>query len=224
MPPPRDESHDHDRGVRRVIGGAIRGRRRRVALICIISVGIGFADAAVLLIVARTAFALTEPGRVVSLPLGPIGDLDIGVTGLIGIAVGIVGMKLLAQLWVARANARMIARLIADNRHVLVRGFLNAPWALQSEERQGKLQELASGFTMQNAALSAVLSLGVAACTFTGLLVTALVVNPIGAVIAAVVVSIAAVAFRPLRTAIRGSAALSAIEPRGCHCHQRDCE
>lgn len=211
MPPPRDESHDHDRGVRRVIGGAIRGRRRRVALICIISVGIGFADAAVLLIVARTAFALTEPGRVVSLPLGPIGDLDIGVTGLIGIAVGIVGMKLLAQLWVARANARMIARLIADNRHVLVRGFLNASWALQSEERQGKLQELASGFTMQNAAaLSAVLSLGVAACTFTGLLVTALVVNPIGAVIAAVVVSIAAVAFRPLRTAIRGSARRSA--------------
>lgn len=207
MPPARDETQDHDRGLRGVVGALLRGRRRRVALICIVSVGTGLADAAVLLIVARTAFALTEPGRAVSLALGPFGRLNLGVTGLLGIGMGLVGAKLLAQLWVARASARMIARVIAETRHRLVGGFLNASWALQSEERQGRLQELASSFTMQYAAaLSALLSLGVAACTFIGLLATALVVNPLGALVAAGVVAAAAFAFRPLRAAIRASA------------------
>lgn len=201
-----DDAPDRDWGLTEIVGHVVRGRRRRMAIICAVSVAIGLAEAAVLLIVARTAFALTEPGREVELTLGPIGDINVGVPGLIGIALVVVALKLVAQLWVARANVRMVADMIRRHRQRLVGAFLAASWALQSEERQGNLQELIAGFTMQNAAaLSAVLSLGVAGCTFAGMMVTALAVNPLGACAAALVVLVAAIAFRPLRGALRVS-------------------
>lgn len=166
----------------------------------------GLADAAVLVIIARAAFALTDPTKLVSLSLGPLGDRAVSIGAILGTAAGLVIAKFGSQLLVVRMVSRVTPSYIYDHRMRITRAFLRSSWALQSEERQGHLQDLVTSFTTQSAtALSSLIALGVATCSLVGLLGVALVVDPPGALTVAVAVGVLGLAFRPLRSRVRAA-------------------
>src|SRR4029078_2852773 len=60
-----------------------RGHRARLAGIVVLSFLSGLAEALVLLVIARVAFALTRSGSDVPLSLGPLSAIDVSVPTLI---------------------------------------------------------------------------------------------------------------------------------------------
>src|SRR4051794_34987016 len=85
--PPRGE------GLRAVIGlalGFAGGVRRALVLIALLAAIGGFAEAAVLVVIARLAFALANHDVDVKLALGPLGTHWISVPTLIAVAAGLI--------------------------------------------------------------------------------------------------------------------------------------
>ena len=180
------------------------GQRRNLTLLIVLSILGGFAEAVVLLIIARAAFALASSGGSVTLHVGPAGQFSISLGVLIGIAAVLVVVRVVLQLWVAEISAGTYSQVHRKIRVELIRLYLGASWALQSEERSGRLQELATTFASAIAANVFVLTqLIVALSSLIVFVGTALVVN----VTAAVIVTVAGLGMglllRPLRTVVR---------------------
>lgn len=125
----------------------LRAQRARLGVIGGCSLGNGLIEAGVLILVARIAFALTRSGRAVEAPFGPLGSIELSVPLMIGIAGAAVAVKLVLQGLIAWQTAWVSRALTTTVRHQMTSRFLNASWALQSEDRQGHLQELTTTYT-----------------------------------------------------------------------------
>ena len=101
--------------------------------------------------------------------------------------------------------------MVTNLRKTVAGAYLNATWAVQSEERQGRLQELLTTYTTE--ASSAVMSLMtgvVASLNLVALIVAAIVVNPTASVVVAGTALVIGLCLRPLRAAVRRRAGLMA--------------
>jgi ABC-type multidrug transport system fused ATPase/permease subunit len=188
----------------RLLDRSATGHRGKLARIAALALVGGFAEAGVLVIIARLAFALASGDDRVKVALGPIGTSHLGVGTLVAVAGGLVVGRVGLQFVQAAAITRTYAEVIVDVRCRLMRLYVGSSWALQSGEREGRLQELVTGFAHQTA--NSVLLLANAAVAFTSLfafLLTAFIVNPIAAVVVMVVAIGAALALRPVRHAVR---------------------
>ena len=188
----------------RLTGEFARGTRRALGMIAFTSTLGGFAEAAVLVLIARLAFALASGSTHVRFSAGPFGDMRFSMTALISIAAGLVLFRVAMQIVQARLTASTAARVFHVVRIKLVRSFLSAAWSLQAAERSGRLQEMIGGYAGQ--ASSSTLQLSTAIVSLASLatfLITAFAVS----VVAAFGVAIAAVflgfALRPLRRSSR---------------------
>jgi ATP-binding cassette subfamily B protein len=119
-----------------------------VAAIAAGSVGAGIAEAGVLALVAHIATAMsTGTGRGV-LGLGPI-DFNAPISLLL-IAAGLLATaRLLLQMVVVRLPARLSGRVQTQLRAQLFDSFLAASWSEKAREKEGHLQELMGGQTVQ---------------------------------------------------------------------------
>lgn len=166
------------------------GRRRTVVLLSILSILSGFAEAAVLAVVAQVAASLVTGAGSVSVEIGPV-EVNTSIDDLLLIAAALSLIRLLLQIPISVLPARIAADVQATLRRGLFEAFSKASWAVQSRDLEGHLQEMMTSQVVQ--ATQGALQVNIlitALFTFVVLILSALVLN----VIAAILVLVAAVA------------------------------
>lgn len=187
------------------------------SLICVIAgVGLlgGLAEAAVLMVIVRSALALTQPPSESGIEMPLIGPLSLTSAVLLGTGILIVRLLLhFAGAWLsAEAYARLRSHWLGD---LLERSF-SCSWERLAELPEGSFGELAS--PMVSRAAGAMLNLAVLvqySASLVILLVATLVINA-GAAIAAIV-TLAALVFliRPIGRRIQVQATRTIDEELG---------
>ncbi len=165
------------------------GRRRAVASLAVFSILSGFAEAAVLAIVAQVAASLVTGADSITTTIGPF-NVDTTVGSLLLIASVLAVIRLALQIPISVLPARIAADVQANLRRGLFNAFTRASWAQQSRDLEGHLQEMMTSQVVQ--ATQGALQVNVlitAVFTFAVLIISALLLN----VIAAVLVLVAAV-------------------------------
>ena len=183
------------------IGG---NRRRALAAIAIVAFIGALAEAGVLLLLAKLALTIAQGETHVDASLGPLGDVSVSVPELVASAAVLTVLRVALQFGQAALTTRTFADVWSDVRARLLALFVGASWAVQSRERDGRLQELAT--TYATAAANAVLSLSqvvVAALSLVAFLATALAVNVLAALVVIVAAGAVALLLRPIRHTIR---------------------
>jgi ABC-type multidrug transport system fused ATPase/permease subunit len=192
------------RSLRQLLPPFLRGHRRQLVLLGGASLLGGLAEAAILVILARVAFAVASDSEDVSVSLGPIDGLALSIPALVSIAAALVIIRLLFQGFAARQSAATVSGVLCDVRRMMVHSYLGASWSLQSDERDGRLQELLSSYATHASSLTGSLVLAtVALLNLVALLATALAVNPIATVLVAVAGALLSLIMRPLRHGVR---------------------
>lgn len=203
-----------DHGLRATIGlstAFLGRRRRRLWLLALLSAGGGFAEALVLVIVARLAFALASSSSDVSITLGPLGSTEVDFWALIAIAVLLVLARALIQLVVVRIGTGLWVAVATEVREQTLEGFVDASWTLQANERRGRLPEIVSSFAATAAGAMSLLSQSlVSFFSLVAFAVTAFAVNAVAAVVVVIAGIAMAALLRPLRTQVRLRAQRSA--------------
>jgi ABC-type multidrug transport system fused ATPase/permease subunit len=190
---------------------AAAGHRRALVAVAVCALLGAFAEAVVLVLIARLAFALASGKSSVSISLGPLGERSIDFWVLIGAALALVVIRVLFQVAQATLTTRTFARVWLGLRTRLLGAYLGASWALQAEEREGHLQELATTYATN--ASNSVLSLSAALAALLSLVAflgTALFVNAVAALAVVAAATVVALLLLPLRKAVRRRARASA--------------
>jgi ATP-binding cassette subfamily B protein len=199
----RSDSKGGSRSALPQIRRALRGRSRKVAWLGFTSFAGGLSEAVFLVLVTRTAFAITDDadnvGFIASASLSLPAALAVSLLLVIArVGFGVVGSSQAATL---------SAAVVRDVRLDLARSFIRASWSSQHGERAGRLQELQTTF----AGMGAVLISSIATCISTGvnllaLLLMAVAVDPIASLVVIGAVALLGSVLRPLRSAVRRQA------------------
>jgi ABC-type multidrug transport system fused ATPase/permease subunit len=187
------------RRSRRVLVRFLLGERRSsVVALAAGSVLAALSEAGILAITAQVATGLVDGGNRARVRLGPI-HLNTTLTALLIVALGLCVLRLVLQIVISYYPAVIAGDVQAAMRSELYAAFTQASWGLQSQDREGHLQELMTNQISQASAgaLHAGLML-ISAFTFAVLAVSALVLDPA----ASLVVMVASIglffALRPL--------------------------
>ena len=106
----------------------------------------GLAEAALLVLIARIAFALASGRLERHGQLRPDRRLGRSRCRPLGVAAGLVLVRMGFQAMQTVLASRGDVRAVTKVRKSLIRRFLAANWALQSQQREGRLQELATTY------------------------------------------------------------------------------
>jgi ABC-type multidrug transport system fused ATPase/permease subunit len=113
----------------------------RSSLLALLSICAGFAEAAVLAIVAQIGTALASGENVVDAHLG-IASPHVSIRTLLVIGVAIAAGRVLLLVPASWLAARLASDAEATLRSRLFYAYLRASWAVKARDREGKLQEL----------------------------------------------------------------------------------
>jgi ATP-binding cassette subfamily B protein len=197
-------SGDSDTGLRDLLGPLARPQRRRLAAMSVASILAGFAEAGLLIVMARIAFALAEADDKIHVHAGPFGEHVLNLWQLLAFAALLAISRMILQGIAAVMASRVNASVMLTVRNGLARQFLGADWKLQSRQREGRLQEYLSGYAASaGGSIQALTQLLIAAFNLGVLLVTAFVVEPLAAVGAAIAAGAIGLLLRPLRRQVR---------------------
>lgn len=171
---------------------------RLTLLLAVASAGSGFAEAGLLGVLARVAFSLSTGFPAGGISVGPL-DLRIHLGDMLAICFGLLAVKVVLDTIVSYSAATLAARTIARQRNAAVSSFVRARWSVQSIEREGFLQELATTHAMRAANATVQATYGMAALlSFLALLTSAVVINPVAAMLIMVAAALLFLSLRPL--------------------------
>jgi ABC-type multidrug transport system fused ATPase/permease subunit len=174
----------------------LEGRRRWIAGLGAGSVLSGLTESGILAIFAQVAAALVAGQSHVRIA---VVHVDASIGALLIIALGLAFLRFALQAWIAFVPARVVADMQAQLRRGLFVAFTRASWEVQSRDREGQLQELATNQIAQTTAgLLQAMQLIIATLTFLILLVSALALNPLAALIVLVTATGLFMLLRPL--------------------------
>ena len=178
-------------------------QRKSVALLATTSLVGGVLEALFLVLVTRTAFAITDGDDRVSIVAGR----SVTTWEILGILLVLVALRVTAAAAATWQSARLSALVVVDLRERLGGAFLRSTWELQHEERSGRLQELLTTFTQQGAQMvySATQAI-TAGFSLLALLLSAIIIDPVASIAVIAVVAVLATVLRPLRAAVRRQA------------------
>ena len=173
----------------------------RPALLAVLSVVTGLAEAAVLAIVAQVAAALATRRDVVDVHLG-VASRHVSIQTLLIAGGAIAAIRLILLVPTSSLAARIAADAQAVLRERLVQAFLRASWSVKSADLEGRFQELMTN--QVSAATSGVVQVTYVVTylfSFAVLIVSALVASPAAAAIVVVACVVLFAALRPLTKA-----------------------
>jgi ABC-type multidrug transport system fused ATPase/permease subunit len=177
----------------------IGGRRRLMAALSFTSILSGLTEAAVLAIVAQVAAALVN-GKNLHAQTGIL-HLHASVGTLLWIAFALTVIRLALQWPLSILPSRIAAGVQERLRTRIFRSYVGASWGVQSQDREGQLQELMTNQTSQaTAGALQTTALLTSSLTFIILMGWAVALSPVAA---AVVLGVAVLMFallRPLRS------------------------
>ena len=150
----------------------------------------------------------------IAIPLGPFGDLNPSVGQVIAFGAGLIVVWSTLRAVGAVQGTRASANIIATVRRRLIHEYLAATWALQSTQREGRLQEVLTTYAgATSATVSSIIFLVVSLLSLTVLLVVALIANPVASLAAALTALAVGLMLRPLRAAVRRRSARARPPP-----------
>ncbi len=191
-------------GVRRLLVGH-RSAVAGIALVSVVGAGL---EAVLLVVIARTAFAVSkERDR-----FGVVAGLEFTMTAVALACAAIVIARIGFAVLGAWMQARLTSSIMARFREDLAAAYLRASWSTKHGERTGRLQELLTSFIGQGVAL--VWSLAQAIITGSSLavlLAIAVAVDPGSALVVIVAVGLLGSVLRPLRAAVKRQAHFSSL-------------
>ena len=196
--------------IRSVLGRLVAGQRRRLVLVAIVSFLGGLAEALVLGIIAKLAFAIAANDESIHFTISSI-NFHISASELVVIAVALVVVRVAMQAIAIWESTKIATQALSKGRADAVRLFLGASWELQADERRGHLQEMTTTQVAQTSAvLNATVGFIVSTVTLVALLAAALFANVWATLAATFIVVLLALFLRPLRNRIRRRSALTA--------------
>lgn len=183
----------------RELAGYLNISARLLALLVGSAVVAGFAEAAILALIAYSAAALSTGAQSVDLTLTGIDVGRAGIPMLLGIGLALVVARLAAQEVGAYVPAHLGADLQFTMREELWTSFLGASWEAQGGEREGALQEVLTVQVPRATEALLYAASGVAAAvTFTALVVSSLLLNVAVAALAILAAGVLFLGLRPL--------------------------
>jgi ABC-type multidrug transport system fused ATPase/permease subunit len=198
-------------GLRQLLTRYLVGQRKRLVVLSVTAAIGGFFEAAVLVVIARVAFALAKNESSIKVSTGVIPTFHLSVGALIGVAAALVVARVVLQLVQAHLSARMEIAVLVRTRRSLIADYLHAGWPLQSMQREGRLQELLTVYAAgAAAAVSWVAILAVSIFSLVAFIATALAVNVVASLGIAAIALLLALVLRPLRHAVRKRSAATA--------------
>jgi ATP-binding cassette subfamily B protein len=193
----------------------IGDRRRLVAALAACSIISTFTEAGTLALVAEIAAALVGPGSA----HGRHASLfnfhgDVGT--LLIIAFGLTCLRLLFQIPLSILPSRISADVLANTRRTMFDAFTRASWTVQTEDREGHLQETLTSQAMQAATGAAQTTQLIAASfQFAVLIISAVILNAPAALVVTVTSVLLFGLLRPMRArGVRIARSLSAAQVR----------
>lgn len=186
--------------VRPAVDFVTCGYKRRLTLMAGFAFLGGVAEALFLITATRAAFAITDGSD----RIGIVAGWYLSVLGALLLALGLVLARVALAGLASWQSAGVASSVMAKVRHRLARAFLNASWPVQQQQRGGSLQELLSGYSHQASSLMSAVNQGlVSAANLVALLGLAVAVDPLGALVLVVSVTVLGSLLRPLRRAVR---------------------
>jgi ATP-binding cassette subfamily B protein len=178
----------------------LRDRRRSIVALGIGSILSGFTEAGVLAVVAEVAATLVNRVTRVHLEFGPL-HTEASVGALLTIAFVLAVIRIVLQVWVSLIPAQIAAHVQGTLRRTMFATFTRASWGIQSQDREGHLQEMMTSQTMQasQGALQATILIS-SLFTFAILVISALVLNVVAAIIVLAAATLLFVLLRPLNS------------------------
>jgi ABC-type multidrug transport system fused ATPase/permease subunit len=200
----RGAGGDTNMSLRELFAPIVKRQKSRLVTMSVASIFGGLAEAAMLIVLARIAVALAAGDDSVKIDNPVTGSTTASIWVLLGVATALVVIRMALNWVTVVTSARAVAKVMLDERRELTHLLLGASWALQSSQREGRLQELISGYTAgAGGAVGGLTSLISNAFNLFALLAAALVVTPIAAAGAAMAALLVGLMLRPLRAAVR---------------------
>ena len=188
------------RGSRWIVSRDLLGRRlSSVVMLSLAALLAGLAESGILAIVAAAASALvSQADHVHHLSVGSVA-VNPTVGALLIFALGLAMIRLATYAALSFLPAHIGGNVQAELRSDLFDAFSRSSWSVQSRDREGHLQEILTNQATQAAqgALGAALLIS-ALLPFAILITTALVLNPVAALIVFVAAGVLSLALRPL--------------------------
>lgn len=163
----------------------------------------GLAEAGILVLIARTALAIAAADARFEVALGPVGEVTVSVPVMLVAAGVLVVLRVGLLLLQSSLTVRTLAEIGRTTRRALVELYLGATWSLQSDERRGRLQQLVNVAVVGATTAQWIVNCLVAGLSFAALIATAFVVDALASLVVGALAVLLAVAFHPLRTAVR---------------------
>ena len=165
-------------------------------------------EALFLVIVTRTAFAITDKKDNVEL----ISGRTLSVNSTLIVALALIAGRIALAAIASRQQANLISDAAALQRRRFASAFLDASWEIQQSERSGSLQELLTTYSGQVSGLISSLSgFALSLANLVAMLGVAIGVNPVGALVLVVSVGVLGSSLRPIRAAVRRRSRASSI-------------
>lgn len=180
------------------------GRWRRVSVISAASFLDGLARASVLVSLVNVGVGLAAGDSVLEGSLGAVGGFSAGTGALLGAALVLLAIVIVLDIVAAVLSSRMSVDVLARERVAAYRAYADTSWSVQAAERDGHLQELLSknaGWT--GSAVNSSISGGVATFSLIALGLSAILVEPIVALVLVAAVGGLVVAARPMLGMVR---------------------
>lgn len=183
-----------------VVSDLLHGWLPRLGLLSVTSFGVGLSEALFLVVITRATFAITDGSHTIDL----WGGRELSVRQAAVVASVLVIVRVALALAGARQTAVLVSGVVARTRNQLATAFMQASWDLQHDDRTGQLQELLTTFTRQcSVLLSNMTQMVSSGFSLTALMVTAVWVNPVGAIVLIATVGVLGSLLRPLRKAVK---------------------
>jgi ATP-binding cassette subfamily B protein len=188
----------------------IGDRRGSVVGLSLLSIASGFTEAGILALVAQIAATLVTGANVLHAHIGPF-HVHTGLGTLIGIAFALTIIRILIQVPLSILPSRIQTDVQGWLRTRLFEAFTRASWAVQSQDREGQLQDTMTTQVMQATVGASQTTLLInSTFSFLVLMLSAFLLNSVAALIVGSTAVLLFGALRPLRgRQVRYSRALS---------------
>jgi ATP-binding cassette, subfamily B, bacterial len=181
----------------------LSGRGGAVAALAATSTLAGLAEALFLVVVARSAFAITDGDD----QFGLVAGIEVTTEQAVGIALALVVVRTVLAVVTSSQSAKVSNEVVADIRRELARSFMAASWSEQHGNRTGRLQDLLTTFANQGAILiGALLMIITAGASLAALLASAIAIDPVASIVVIGAIAVLGMVLRPLRKAVKGEA------------------
>jgi len=186
--------------IRSAVRFVIRGYRPAIAVVAAMALLGGIIEALFLVTITKVGFTVTAGQDSVGIGSGRVLSVDFML--LVAFALIVVRFALAAcSSWM---STELSTRVVARVRRRVSDAFLSSSWEVQQAQQSGSLQELLSSQSAQASGLMSNLTGGVvAAGQLLGLLGMAVAVDPAGALVMVVAVTLLGLLLRPLRAVVR---------------------